>query len=229
VSAVSFDFGQTLAELDLAMLCRRALERGETLSLERAKAASADAWAAYNAAKRVGIEHREAWCTFMQALLLSAGVSEPTRAQKLADWLWYEQPSHNLWRKPIAGMFELVGELRDRGVAVGIISNSEGHLAELAAELGVADHFRAIADSGALGYEKPDPRIFHWAAERLGIGVRELVHVGDAWEADVTGALIVGARAIWFAPDDSRELPDGVRAAADAGEVRAALAAFGVL
>lgn len=228
MSAVTFDFGQTLAELDHRMLARRAAERGVDLDPDRAAAETPAAWLTYGEAKRRGLAGREAWCAFMGSLLSRSGVS-PERSEALAAWLFEQQPLQNLWRKPIAGMFELVAELAAEGISVGIVSNSEGRLAELVAELGHADLFPVIADSGRLGFEKPDPRIFDWVARQLGVACREIVHVGDAWEADVRGALAVGARAVWFDPADARELPEGVLAARTASEVRSALSAFGVV
>lgn len=236
--AVTFDFGQTLAELDHEMLCRRVSERGARLDVERARAETAAAWLAYGEAKVAGLAGHDAWCTFMRTLLERAGVvrgpgradgtSDPTLVDELAEWLWEEQPAKNLWRKPVAGMFSLVEALVRSGVPAGIVSNSEGKIAELAEELRISGLFSAIADSGVLGIEKPDPRIFEWAAHALGVATTELVHVGDAWEADIVGALRVGARAVWFAPADDRKLPDRVLAARDARELRKALADFGV-
>jgi putative hydrolase of the HAD superfamily len=120
-------------------------------------------------------------------------------------------------------MFELVRELAAHQIPVAVISNSEGRLAELLAELGEATPFRVIVDSGRLGIDKPDPRIFQHTAEALGVPLAEIIHVGDAWEADVMGARNVGARAVWFAPLDQRSLPDGVVACRDARELRQAL------
>ena len=228
MSAVTFDFGQTLAELDHEMLARRVAERGVALDPAKAREHTAAAWDAYGEAKRAGLVARDAWCTFMRTLLELSGVPSVS-ASELASWLFEEQPARNLWRKPIPGMFELVRELRQQGVSVGIVSNSEGRLAELVAELGHAKLFPVIADSGRLGFEKPDRRIFDWAARRLGTTSTEIVHVGDAWEADVVGALAAGGRAIWFAPADDRELERRVLSANSADQVRGALAAFGVL
>lgn len=228
MNAVTFDFGQTLAELDLDMLARRVGEQGARLSAARAAAESAAAWEAYGAAKRRGLVAHDAWCTFTRTLLERSGV-EGRSAAELAEWLWSEQPSQNLWRKPIAGMFELVAELFELGIPLGIVSNSEGKLSELCTELGIRSRFRAFADSGVLGVEKPEPRIFEWTAAELGVSTSDIVHVGDAWDADVVGALKAGARAIWFAPTDTRELPEGVRRANDAGEVRRALRDLGTL
>jgi putative hydrolase of the HAD superfamily len=229
VSAVTFDYGQTLAELDLEMLARRLAERGGTLDPARGRAATASAWEAYGRAKRNGQEGQVAWCTFMRALLCGSGIDEREAAGH-AEWLWSEQPKRNLWRKPLPGMFELARELKQHGLAVGIVSNSEGKLAELLHELGEAPTFAVIADSGVLGIEKPDPRIFEFAAKALGVTTRDIVHVGDSWEADVEGALRSGGRAIWFQPEpaESRELSANVRVASDAESVRAALSEFGL-
>ncbi len=227
MSAVSFDFGQTLAELDHEMLARRLAERGARLDPERARTETDAAWRAYGEAKRAGLEGKEAWCTFMRSLLARSG-AEGGDLDALADWLFSEQPRRNLWRKPIPGMFELVHELSGLGVPVGIVSNSEGRLAELAEELGERAYFGVVADSGRLGFEKPNRRIFDHAASALGVPTSELIHVGDAWEADIVGALAAGAKAVYFASAAPAELPAGVRFARDAAEVRAALVALGV-
>lgn len=222
---MTFDFGQTLASLDHRMLASRLAERGVVLDAGRAAQATPGAWQAYNQGKRDGASGVDAWMMFMRTLLERSDV-ETTRAGELALWLFSEQPQQNLWRKPVTGMFELAAQLDRAGVGVGIVSNSEGRLEELVEELGWRALFRCIADSGRLGMEKPDPRIFEWAAERLATPPQRLVHIGDAWEADVKGALAIGARAIWFdAGDDPMPEadPERVVRCRNAGEVRGAL------
>jgi HAD superfamily hydrolase (TIGR01549 family) len=234
VNAVTFDFGQTLVELDHELLVQRVRGVGAELDARRARAETPAAWIAYNDAKRAGCQGEVAWRAFMSTLLGRSDVargSSPASALagELSEWLWHEQPRKNLWRKPIAGMTELVAELAARRVPLGIVSNSEGRLSELLSELGLRERFACVADSGVLGVEKPDARIFHWAAERLGVETREIVHVGDAWEADIRGALDVGARAVWFGPTDQRALPPRVAACSNAREVRLALARWRVI
>ena len=221
---VTFDFGQTLAELDHEFLAQRVLERGALLDPDRSRRALPLAAQAYDSMKARG--HAEAWTSMVQTLLEHGGIATPT---ELAAWLWREQPVKNLWRKPIPGMFDLALELRSKGVKLGILSNSEGRLAELVEELGKTALFRVIVDSGRVGIDKPDRRIFELAAEQLGDTTSELVHVGDSWEADVLGAVGAGARAIWFGHSDGRSLPERVVACSNAAEVRAALASLGVL
>ncbi|AKT36668.1 HAD family hydrolase [Chondromyces crocatus] len=251
IRAVSFDFGQTLAELDTAMLSRRLLERGVRVPVEQLEGAVPSAWEAYNTAIHRG-ESGHPWKTLMSRLLEVAGV-EATAASSggagnleaagragdaegglgrsaLVDWLWDEQPRRNLWRRPIAGMIELVEELQRAGIPVAVLSNSEGRLAELADELGWRARFVAIADSGKLGFEKPGREIFAWTAAALGVSLEHVAHVGDSLAADVEGALAAGMRAVWFGGESRRiaGLGERVAVASDAAGVRAALQGFGL-
>jgi putative hydrolase of the HAD superfamily len=158
----------------------------------------------------------------MTALLDGAGVDPAP----LVDWLWTEQPTHNLWRRPIAPMVALARGLANSGTVVGVVSNSEGRIAELLAEIDCADPFTAIIDSGKLGIEKPDRRIFDHALAAL--GVDDAIHVGDAWGTDVAGALGAGWRAIWFGPRAKATDDPRVAIASDASEVAASLRRWGV-
>jgi hypothetical protein len=54
VLAVSWDFGQTLAELDTEMLSGRCAERGVEVPVARLDASVMPAWRAYNTAVRAG-------------------------------------------------------------------------------------------------------------------------------------------------------------------------------
>lgn len=227
MTAVSFDFGQTLAELDHAFLQARLWERAADYEPEAAQRHSVEAWTRYGELKDAG--HAAAWQGMMQVFLRSGGISE-ARLHELGEWLWREQPRQNLWRRPIPGMIELVRELRSRRIPVGILSNSEGHLAELVAELGWSSDFDSIADSGKLGIDKPQPGIFRHVCAELGVPCSALVHVGDSWQADVEGALGVAARAVWFdARHRERKLPNGAHGAASAAELREVLARLGLV
>jgi HAD superfamily hydrolase (TIGR01549 family) len=214
---VTFDAGQTLIDLDLDFLARRLADRGARVEPSALVAAAPAAWRRYD--ELVDPAGGHPWRELMATLLRGAGVPD---VGPLVDWLWDEQPRANLWRAQIPGMVALARELRARGVAVAVLSNSEGRLAELLAEIGLADAFAAVIDSGRVGIEKPDRRIFDHALEVLGAS-RPGIHIGDSWPADIAGALGAGWRAIWFgrrarAVEDAR-----VAIARDAGEVRGVL------
>jgi HAD superfamily hydrolase (TIGR01509 family) len=222
MKALGFDFGHTLAELDYAFLATRLAERGVEFDRVAAEAVRERAWHVYGELKQAG--HAAAWSAMMQMQLEGGGLTEP-HALELARWLWSEQPRVNLWRKPLPGMIELVRELKQRGVPIAVISNSEGRLAELCDELGWTDAFDVVVDSGRVGIDKPDPRIFEHACRELGVAASELLHVGDSWEADVLGALGASASAVWFDERHrQRALPERVFGAASAPELREVLA-----
>lgn len=227
MKALGFDFGQTLAELDYDFVAQRLRERGASFDPRLGRERSKAAWDIYGQKKRDG--HVVAWQAMMQAQLEGGGVPRE-QAPELAGWLWQEQPRRNLWRRPIAGMIELSRELRRAGTPIAIISNSEGHLAELVDELGWKADFDVVVDSGRLGIDKPDPRIFQHACAALALPPEQLLHVGDAWEADVQGALGAGASAVWFdSRHRERALPERVYGASNAAELREVLARLELL
>lgn len=228
-AVVTFDAGMTVIDLDLDFLARRLAERGIAASPAQLERGAPAAWRRYDELNTAGIGHP--WKQLMTTLLAGAGVAD---ADELARWLWDEQPRKNLWRKPIVPMIELAQELAARGVAVGVLSNSEGGLADLFEEIGLARHFAAIIDSGKLGIEKPDPRIFAYALDRLGGTAERAVHIGDSWTADILGALGAGWRGAIYYLSRANDARAGstadprVAIAHTAGEARAALTAFGI-
>jgi putative hydrolase of the HAD superfamily len=222
---VTFDAGQTLVELDLDFLALRLRERGLVVEPAALRAAAVPAWAHYEARVDAGVGHERLWRELFAELLAGAGVGE--RVAETVEWLRAEQPRANLFRAPIADMVALARELAAEGVIVAVLSNSEGRLAELFAEIGIARDFAAIIDSGRVGIEKPDPRIFAHALAVLGAPADvDAVHVGDSWAADIAGALAAGWRAIWYGRGVTPVADARVAIARDAGEVRAALTAW---
>lgn len=208
-----------MIDLDLAFLARRLTEQGVAVEIPALAAAAPAAWRHYDALVAPAGGHP--WHELMAALLAGAGIAAD-RIGSLVDWLWDEQPRANLWRAQIPGMVALARELTGRGVRVAILSNSEGRLAELLAEIGIADAFAAIIDSGRVGIEKPDRRIFDHALAVLG-ATRPGIHIGDSWPADIAGALGAGWRAIWFGRRATPVDDPRVAVAHDAAEVRAVL------
>ncbi|CAN5867132.1 hypothetical protein BH11MYX2_BH11MYX2_36540 [soil metagenome] len=121
---MTFDVGQTLAELDLDFLARRLGERGVAVQPAVLAAAAPAAWQRYEHLIASGGGHP--WHALMETLLTGAAVPDVT---PLVAWLWSEQPTRNLWRKRIPAMVALARELRAGGVTVGVVSNSESTVA----------------------------------------------------------------------------------------------------
>lgn len=148
VQAVSFDFGQTLVSLDTGLLTEKLEGLGHTLSEDAIEAALTEAWRAYDRAIAAG-EGGHPWKPFMRQLLTGAsrrGELGPSDVERATDYLFDDQPRQNLWRRPIRGMIELCRELRACGVAIGVLSNSEGGLVQLVDEMGLTGVFDVLGD-----------------------------------------------------------------------------------
>lgn len=95
-----------------------------------------------------------------------------------------------------------------RGRPVAVVSNSDGTVEHDLLEFAVCQAGRgpgtevaAIFDSTVVGVEKPDPRIFELALERLGVAdPGQAVHVGDSAHFDVGGARAAGVRPVHLDP-----------------------------
>jgi len=84
--------------------------------------------------------------------------------------------------------------LRERGLRLGIASNWEGDLEEHLQEAGLLELFDVVAESHWVGHTKPDPELFRWALDRMGVQPDRAVHVGDSYEPDIHGARAAGLR-----------------------------------
>lgn len=88
--------------------------------------------------------------------------------------------------------------LRTKGLQLGVISNWEPSLSRLLRDFEIDTYFQVIVPSMAVGFAKPDPRIFALALERAGAAPNEAIHVGNRLEEDVQGAAAAGIRPVWL-------------------------------
>jgi len=86
--------------------------------------------------------------------------------------------------------------LRDEGLTLGVVSNFEEWLERLLESLGVIPFFEVRVISGVEGYEKPDPRLFEVALDRVGVEAAESVYVGDHPFFDTEPASAMGMFAV---------------------------------
>src|SRR5204863_159714 len=75
---------------------------------------------------------------------------------------------------------------------LGVVSNFEEWLERLLESLHVTRYFDVRVISGVEGAEKPDPKIFRLALDRIGGEPEEAVYVGDSVQFDVEPATAVG-------------------------------------
>jgi len=87
---------------------------------------------------------------------------------------------------------------------LGIVSNFYGNLEAVCASAGLSPHLSVVVDSAVAGFEKPDPRIFRAALDRLDTHPEEAVFVGDSMPRDMEGARRLGMAHVWLAPGRER-------------------------
>ena len=100
--------------------------------------------------------------------------------------------SRGLWNHELPGSRAGVELLRAAGYKVAVVSNAEGHVDQDLAAAGFDGLFEIIVDSTIVGVSKPDPAIFGFALEALGVESHEAWYIGDSRLFDQGGAEAAG-------------------------------------
>ena len=216
IRLVTFDFWETLVadSADNLAAQRRLRVDGLRAALVRAGApvAADAAEAGYDRSQDLLVErywsrHRDP--SYREQVRLVIDCLAPGAAAAMPEPLFEETVAayispvlaHPPRLQPGAG--DAVRALVDRGVVLGIVSNTgrtpgvvlrkilEGHA--------LLRHFSVISYSDEVGYRKPDAEIFRRTLAAAGAAPHEAVHVGDNPEADVAGARAVGIRGVHYA------------------------------
>jgi HAD superfamily hydrolase (TIGR01509 family) len=111
-------------------------------------------------------------------------------------------------RKAAAANVRLLAELKERGFELGVVSNGCGNVENLCTDFGYAPFLSVIVDSRRVGVSKPDPAIFSYATEKLGLNPGEIMMVGDSFERDIRPAKQIGMKTAWLEGIERRECPD---------------------
>jgi putative hydrolase of the HAD superfamily len=109
--------------------------------------------------------------------------------------------THNLWEAApphVAPTLERLG----RRFRMAVVSNANGTVRAKLERMNLAHHFELIVDSHEEGVEKPDPRLFHIALERMGVAPAQAAYVGDLYHVDVAGAAAAGLTPFLLDPFD---------------------------
>lgn len=137
---------------------------------------------------------------YLRALSTQLGIvggrtGEALRAlEHLAD---RDRSGEILWSEPTPGAVRTIDGLQRAGIAVVIVTNSDGHGEENLRDCGFDV---PVIDSTVVGAAKPDARIFEVALSRAGVAPDEVVHVGDTLATDIAGAHAAGIAPIHFDP-----------------------------
>lgn len=198
---VFFDAGNTLLFPDYDIYLRIAASLGAEVDREAVIAAEAGARAAFDrAVADSGGDVRAFWPVYYEPFYRALGVPDGSIGDAVERTRLANDAEPGIWRVPVEGLDETIGELRSRGLGIGIVSNSDGRLERRLADIGLADRFDFVVDSAVVGVSKPDVRIFRRALERSGLAADSVAYVGDYYEVDVVGARGAGMRPVLFDP-----------------------------
>jgi putative hydrolase of the HAD superfamily len=203
--AVLFDAGNTLVFLDYARLAQ---EVGASLGLSLTEEGlSRHVPAATRAMEQAAGTDQHRAAAYLEALFLLGGVPRD-RLNEVRDCLGRMHRDRHLWSSVAERSAESLQKLRDAGLRLGVVSNSDGRVEQALEAAGLRNYFDVVIDSALVGVEKPDPRIFHAALDALGVAPGEALYVGDLYEVDVVGARAAGMEAVLLgAPESAPDRP----------------------
>ena len=206
IKAIFFDVGGTLVHPDLPWLMKPLWERmppqpRHLAAAERAakcgfRPGSPDGQVfSGGLGAHAGPVNHGHWQTYFEALLDALGCG-----RDLLATLTERAGDSQYWTLVDPTAASVLEGLR-RHFRLAVISNADGNIDEVLRRSGLSQFFETTVDSGILGYEKPDPRIFQAGLERMQMKPRESLYIGDMYAVDYRGARGVGMPAVLIDPN----------------------------
>jgi HAD superfamily hydrolase (TIGR01549 family) len=89
---------------------------------------------------------------------------------------------------------------------LAIISNVTSNISSFVLKkYDIRQYFDYVVLSRDLGIRKPDPEIFNFTLQNIGVKSYETIHVGDSLEQDIQGAKNVGIKTVWIKGDEGMQ------------------------
>jgi putative hydrolase of the HAD superfamily len=182
---------------------RIAEKYGAGMSAWRLDDAFARVWRATPAIVYAGLppdasarREREAWRVIVRQTYLAADSAiRPSDFDACFEELFAYYATGAAWRvRP--GAPEALAALRERGVAIAVVSNFDRRLPGILADVGLAPLVDLVWLPSDAGVAKPDPAIFTSAVAALGVARERVLVIGNDPERDLAGARAAGLRAV---------------------------------
>ena len=95
----------------------------------------------------------------------------------------------------------MLDQLRERFPLAVVTDAQSAYAHSELHKVGLAQYFDPTVVSGDHGFRKPDPRLFEFALERMGVSAAQTVYVGNDMFRDIYGARQAGMHTIMFDSD----------------------------
>ena len=170
-------------------------------------------------ARGVSTEGRPAQDQYTTYLMDGLGLTDAGEIEAAVTFKRGYNPPAGLFDRADPGARAALREVKGAGLVVGVVSNSNGSAHALLDGAGLASELDFVIDSGLVGVEKPDPRIFRLGLERAGVAAHEAVYIGDLYSIDVLGSRAAGLASILLDPrgfwgprdcDTARDIGDAI-------------------
>lgn len=152
-------------------------------------------------------EQQGMWAAYQEAYAAEVGASADQLPAAVVALNTAFSTEPEMWSRVLPGSVEALRRLATTGVALAIVSNSDGTVERRLREHGICQvgdgpgvPVAVVVDSAVVGVAKPDPRIFSFALEATGAAPDRTVYVGDTVGADVVGARAAGLRPLHLDP-----------------------------
>ena len=203
LEAVIFDAGGTLVRLDFEWIAAVLAQSGvktDAATLRRAEVEGRRRYDASGGSDAGGpLGGPGDVRTYLGGTLMAALVP-PHQIEPAVTRLLAREQASGLWSRPMEGAREAVEAIGRMGLRRAVVSNSDGRAERHLENAGMRDGIEFVVDSHVVQVEKPDPRIFAIALERLGVPAERALYVGDIRSVDEVGARAAGMHFVLIDP-----------------------------
>jgi putative hydrolase of the HAD superfamily len=201
-AAVLFDAGNTLVQIDYAAIAAFLVGRAHAVTEASVREAEILARVRLDPhlATRASTEGADTHVRYLRYVLDHLGITDDAEFDAIDAWRRAYNRPLGLWCVADPKAEAALARVRRAGLRSGVISNSSGVARRILESVGLAAHVDFVVDSGIVGVEKPDRRIFELALREAGVTAAEAIYIGDLYSVDVLGARAAGLDAILLDP-----------------------------
>lgn len=131
---------------------------------------------------------------FQSMLENTCGKTDVKNSLRLGDIYW-ESFLKRLVRQP--WVLPFLKDAKKHGIKIVVVTNLESSIQyKKLLRLGIEDFVNFIVTSEEAGIEKPDPKIYKLALDKIGLTAEDVVMIGDDAKEDGAGAMAMGIQFI---------------------------------
>lgn len=200
INTIIFDFADTLAELQpsRADIILTLLEKNTNIKISKQSILQGykylDLLMPYSSVRIQDKEAKKAFYQqYNQRLLESLGVAHLLKPSQVFE-AFTETETH--WKLKM-GIKELLHDIKEYDIKIGIISNFDSHLNEVIhTKLKISDKVDYLHVSQQVGYEKPDIRFYQSFFCQYDCKIEDSFYIGDSYSLDYVPACEIGLKAV---------------------------------